>query len=32
LLTANDLNALDDEVYQRNRKRLRVGTHSDKPD
>ena len=31
LLTANDPNALHDEVHQRNRKRLRVGAHSDKP-
>src|SRR6266851_7937636 len=31
LLTANDPNALRDEVRQRNRKRLHVSAHSDKP-
>src|SRR5258708_3501789 len=31
LLAANDPNALHDEVHQRDRKRLRVGSHCDQP-
>ena len=31
LLAANDTNALRDKVHQRNRKRLCVRTHGDKP-